>query len=233
AVAGNIAAYGQAVADNLVWVEVYDLVTKEIGKLEADSLGLGYRCSDFQTDRLKNKLITKAAFSLPDQPTTELAYQSALDVASELGLNPELLYDCRQIILEARGRAGSIYIPGGDYANSAGSFFKNPLVTIKQAEHLMSFDESGKTAKQLSEQNKLHGGDDLRVSAAHVLLAAGFKRGQSWGAVRLHPQHVLKIENTVGAKAADIYNVALKIMQTVQDKLGIDLEPEVKFVGEF
>jgi UDP-N-acetylmuramate dehydrogenase len=66
-----------------------------------------------------------------------------------------------------------------------------------------------------------------------VLLAAGFKRGQSWGKVRLHPDHILKIENTGGASAQDIYNVVQEVVATVRQKLSIELEPEVRFIGYF
>jgi UDP-N-acetylmuramate dehydrogenase len=38
AIVGNIAAYGQAVADTLAWVEVFDRVTKTTRRLQADDL---------------------------------------------------------------------------------------------------------------------------------------------------------------------------------------------------
>ena len=84
-----------------------------------------------------------------------------------------------------------------------------------------------------AELNQVHGGAQMRVSAAHVLLAAGFSRGQTWGPVRLHPDHILKIENTGGATAQNIYDVAMEIQRTVLDKLSIELSPEVRFLGEF
>ena len=87
--------------------------------------------------------------------------------------------------------------------------------------------------EDLLRQNIIHGGDKSRVSAAHVLLAAGFARGQTWGNVRLHPDHILKIENIGNASAQEIYDVVQNIISTVQQKLGITLEPEVRFLGDF
>ncbi|MEO5691039.1 MAG: hypothetical protein ABIQ64_02530, partial [Candidatus Saccharimonadales bacterium] len=72
-----------------------------------------------------------------------------------------------------------------------------------------------------------------RASAAHVLLAAGFKRGQSWGSVKLHDKHVLKIETLPGALAQDVYDVSHLVTQTVKAKLDITLDHEVRFLGEF
>lgn len=234
AVAGNIAAYGQAVADTLTWVDVCDPKTGQVHRLPAHELKLGYRSSAFQDGELQGLIIVRAAWALAERPTTELGYQSALDVADELELDPCELANRRRIILETRSRAGSLYDSGScDRHHSAGSFFKNPLVTPEQAGHVAGFDESGRSREQLAVQNRIHGGDSTRVSAALVLLAAGFERGQEFGPVRLHPRHVLKIENRGDARAQDVYEVARSIMDTVRERMGIELEPEVKFLGEF
>lgn len=235
AVVGNIAAYGQAVADTLVWVEVFDPASGNTRQLAASELGLSYRFSDFQTDKLARLVILRAAFSLKPTPTGDMVYRSALDVAEELNHDIHTLDGRRQTILETRRRAGSLW----DYhhpetqMHTAGSFFRNPMVDSETAERLMAYDETGKSAELLKQMNQVHGGDQKRVSAAHVLLAAGFERGQSWGPVRLHPDHILKIENTGGATAQNIYDVAQEIIQTAATKLGITLTPEVRFLGEF
>ena len=81
--------------------------------------------------------------------------------------------------------------------------------------------------------NRLQGGQATRVSAALVLLATGFCRGQIFGRVRLHPDHVLKLENYQQASAAEIYQVGAEIQAAVKAKLGILLEPEIAFWGDF
>jgi len=235
AVVGNIAAYGQAVADTLQWVEVYDRSNGEVKKLAADELGLTYRYSLFQTETFANLVILKAAFKLSQQPTTEVTYQSALDVAYANDLDLSMLEGRRETILKTREKAGSLwdYRTPASQMHTAGSFFRNPMVDEATAEKLMAHDETGKSAELLKQMNRVHGGDTKRVSAAHVLLAAGFQRGQSWGPVRLHPDHILKIENTGGATAQQVYDVAQEIIRTVKDKLGIELNPEVRFLGDF
>jgi len=235
AVVGNIAAYGQAVADTLAWVEVFDRSVQEIRRLMAPELGLSYRFSDFQTDKLHSLVILRAAFQLSPEPAQDVVYQSALDIAAELHHDLHTLDGCRQTVLETRARAGSLWDwqhpdTGG---HTAGSFFRNPVVDAAAAERLMAFDETGKTTEIIRKMNQAHSGDAQRVSAAHVLLAAGFQRGQTWGPVRLHPDHILKIENTGGATAQQIYDVAQEIIRTVHEKLGITLTPEVRFLGEF
>ncbi len=235
AIVGNIAAYGQAVSDTLLWIDVLDTTTRQVRQIPAGSLGLSYRFSSFQTDTFKGHIILRAAFGLSPQVTKQVDYQPALDTAQELGHDLDTLEGRRAAIMATRDRAGSLwdYRHPGAYLHTAGSFFRNPLVDSATAEKLMSYDETGRSRDLLQKMNQVHGGDGLRVSAAHVLLAAGFHRGQAWGAVRLHPDHILKLENTGGATAQNIYDVAMEIQHAVRDKLGIELIPEVRFLGAF
>jgi UDP-N-acetylmuramate dehydrogenase len=177
-------------------------------------------------------IVTSAVFGLSPHETTKLEYESATRIADEHGIDYTTLQGKRETIMLAREKAGSL-LDKAHPQKTAGSFFKNPIVTVEQAERIMQYEEFGVSTKQISRQNAIHGGSTTRVSAAHVLLAAGFKRGQTWGPVRIHPDHILKIENTGGASSQQIYDVALEIVQTVKSKLGIDIEPEVRFMGDF
>jgi UDP-N-acetylmuramate dehydrogenase len=233
AVVGNIAAYGQAVADTLQWADVYDTATHTMTRIAADELGFQYRKSTVLQEN-RDLLVVRAAFKLSDSPTKDIEYESALSVARDNGYDLSTLEGRRQAIIGAREKAGSLWDyqhPDGN--KTAGSFFRNPLVDHETAVRIMSFDETGKSLDLLEKMNKVHGGDASRVSAAHVLLAAGFQRGQTWGDVRLHPQHVLKIENAGHASAREIYDVAQEIITTVKQKLHVDLDPEVRFLGQF
>ncbi len=233
AVVGNIAAYGQAVSDTLVSVEVMDVSKKdaELKTIAADELGLDYRFSDFQTDKFKDHIIVRATFKLQDS-SKPLQYASAIKAGMDLKLNANDLQERRKIILEARRRIGSLQDKKRP-EKTAGSFFRNPLVGPEQAKKVMEYEERGINYEQIKKQNLMHGGSETRVSAAHVLLAAGFQRGQTWGPVRLHPEHVLKIENTGDATSQQIYDVVQEIIKTVKEKLGIDLVPEVRIIGDF
>ena len=230
AVFGNIAAYGQQVSDALAWVEIFDFTTKEIKQYSKNEFDFTYRWSSLQNE--PDKIILRASFNLSKEPLHELRYDSAIAIKEELGLTTDTPENCRAIIIETRRRAGSIYHPSDETVeHTAGSFFKNPMVSTEQAKELAAYDETGKTLERIENQSRIHGGDAHRASAAHVLLAAGFQRGQTWGHARLHPKHVLKIETLDGATATEVHDVVDEIVSTVKAKLGIDLEPEVKFLG--
>lgn len=231
----NITAYGQSIGNRISWIEVWDRETSTTVRLEGKDLSWGYKTSVFQTEKGKNWIILRICLSLSPEKTDNLTYQKAVDVANELNLQLDSLTDRRKVITEARRRAGSLWRPENKDtdARTAGSFFRNTVVSAELAEQIISFDETGKTAEQIKSMNKVHAGDTQKVSAAHILLAAGFKRGQYFQNVKLNDHNVLKIEALPGATAQDVYNTMLEIQEKVRVTLGIDLEPEVRLLGDF
>lgn len=63
-----------------------------------------------------------------------------------------------------------------------------------------------------------------------VIADAGLT-GASIGGARLHDKHANFLVSE-GATAADVLGLARRVMRTVRDKLGLELEPEVRYVGE-
>lgn len=230
----NITAYGQSIGPRVQWVEVWNPLEKNIRRIGKEDLEWSYKSSIFQEPGMSDFIILQINLLLSRHKTEELTYQKAIDVAVELGLNADRLTDRRTIITETRRRAGSLWKPDGkQVGRTVGSFFRNPIVNSDQVETIISHDETGKTKEQIQNMNRVHGGSTSRVSAAHVMLAAGFKRGQQWGNVKLNDHNLLKIETTHGATASDVYNVVKLIQKTCEDKLGIRLEPEAQLLGEF
>lgn len=233
AIAGNIAAYGHKVEDSFIEASILDTKDGLVKNWPKDKLGFDYRSSVLQSPGQENLVVLDATFSLSSTQRGELQYESALKAAREMKLKPDSLVNRRQIILETRRRAGSLLQDTKLGPWTAGSFFKNPVVSEAEVQKIINHEEANITREMLLRQNIIHGGNKSRVSAAHVLLAAGFHRGQTWGQVRLHPNHILKIENLGKASASDIYRVIQEIIGTVKEKLDIVLEPEVRFIGEF
>lgn len=233
AVVGNIAAYGQRVSDRLIAATILNPKDGSVTEWKNSQLAFDYRSSALQLPANQSLIVLDATFDLSPTPLGQLEYQSALKVGIDLGLAADSLNNRRQIILETRRRAGSLAQANGQGPFTAGSFFLNPVVNENQVEAIIDHDESGINRQQLLRQNKIHSGSSVRVSAAHVLLAAGFRRGQTWGQVQLHPDHVLKVANLGQATASDIYSVIQTIVKTVDEKLGVTIEPEVRLLGKF
>jgi UDP-N-acetylmuramate dehydrogenase len=67
--------------------------------------------------------------------------------------------------------------------------------------------------------------------AARLIDAAGLK-GTCMGAACVSDKHANFIVNTGNAKAADIETLIEHVRRTVQEKYGVELQPEVRIVGE-
>jgi UDP-N-acetylmuramate dehydrogenase len=69
-------------------------------------------------------------------------------------------------------------------------------------------------------------------SAGRLIESAGCK-GMRLGAAQVSPVHANFIVNTGGATASDIVGLIRKVQMTVRDTHGVDLRPEIRFLGRF
>ena len=110
---------------------------------------------------------------------------------------------------------------------SAGSFFKNPILSPEQYQALK--DRAAAKNLQIPSYPALDA--QKKVSAAWLVEHSGFSRGYSHGPVGISRKHALAIVNRGNATASDILAFKDDIQQRVQDIWGIVLEPEPVFVG--
>ena len=69
-------------------------------------------------------------------------------------------------------------------------------------------------------------------SAGRLIEAAGLK-GTRLGGARVSDVHANFIVNEGGATASDVVSLMSEVRTTVRDTYGIELQPEVRFLGEF
>jgi UDP-N-acetylmuramate dehydrogenase len=116
-----------------------------------------------------------------------------------------------------------LIVAGDPDSRSAGSFFRNPIVTTELHHDL----------------NRRYGTvpsyrvDDTRVKlpAAWLVEHAGFCKGYTLGRAGVSSKHTLALTNRGHARAADILALRDQITQTVEEKFGIRLEPEPVYIG--
>jgi UDP-N-acetylmuramate dehydrogenase len=118
-------------------------------------------------------------------------------------------------------------------SQSAGSFFKNPIVSKEK------FAEIAEIARRLkfTENNCLppHFSADensVKIPAAWLIEKAGFEKGYTKnGRAGISSNHTLAIVNRGAATAQDILDLATEIQARVWEILGVELKPEPIFVG--
>ena len=116
---------------------------------------------------------------------------------------------------------------GDEDCGSAGSFFKNPILSPEQYQALTS-RASGKNL-QIPSYPALDA--QKKVSAAWLVEHSGFSRGYGKGSVGISRKHALAIVNRGNATASEIVAFKEVIQQRVQEIWGVFLEPEPVFVG--
>jgi len=222
----NVGAYGQEVADTIVSLTALNIETGEEEEFEKADCGFGYRTSLFNTSQRGRYIILRVTYALPHGGEPRLAYGDLKKHFAGLGRTPTLA-EVREAVRQIRASKGMLLTPGDEDARSAGSFFKNPVLSVEQ------FDELKRraTSRNLEVPSYPTLEAQRKVSAAWLVEHSGFSKGFQHGRVGLSSKHALAIVNRGGATAAEIVAVKDEIQRRVQESWGIRLEPEPVMVG--
>jgi len=137
------------------------------------------------------------------------------------------LADTRDAVRKIRAGKGMLITAGDDDCRSAGSFFKNPILSPEQYQALTT--RAAARNLQIPSYPALDA--QKKVSAAWLVEHSGFTRGYGNGPAGISRKHALAIVNRGNATAADILALKQDIQQRVQEIWGVLLDPEPVFVG--
>lgn len=211
----NIGAYGVEVADVIERVEVIDRVDCSSLVIDARDCDYGYRYSRFKTEWRERFIVTAVHFRLTSFPTPKLGYAGLNDLKN----NSELLSP--QIIRDKVTQIRKDKLPDPAEIGSAGSFFKNPVVDVAVYNALTAdFDVVPHFA--------LPDGK-VKIPAAWLIERCGLK-GKTVGGAQVYCKQPLVIVNTGGASADDVVRLADLVKNSVAERFGICIEPEVNYI---
>jgi UDP-N-acetylmuramate dehydrogenase len=222
----NVGAYGQEVASTIESVLALDIKDGQPHELCAEACGFKYRTSIFNTTERGRYIILKVTYALQLGGNAFIAYADLKKYFAGWGQNPGLA-NVRDAVRKIRAGKGMLITPGDDDCRSAGSFFKNPVLSAEQFQALT--ERSSAKKLQIPSYPAL---DALRkVSAAWLVEHSGFSRGYGQGHVGISRKHALAIVNRGQATAAEVLAFQEEIRARVSEIWGIELEPEPVFVG--
>jgi UDP-N-acetylmuramate dehydrogenase len=218
----NVGAYGQEVSDTITSVRVLDAASGEFHELENADSGFAYRTSIFNTRERGRYIMLRVSFALAPGGAPHIEYA---DLKRHFAgrSSPPTLAEAREAVRAIRLSKAMLIVPGDDDCCSAGSFFKNPVLTLEAFQQLQ--DRSGPIPNFPARNGR------VKVAAAWLVEHAGFPKGLRRGPVGISHKHALAIVNRGGATATDIINLKDDIQQRVLDQFGIKLQPEPVFVG--
>jgi UDP-N-acetylmuramate dehydrogenase len=222
----NVGAYGQEVADTIASVRALDLRDGSEREFSKADCGFKYRTSIFNTTARGRYIILQVKYALKPGGAAHIEYADLKKHFHGRGEAPTLA-DTREAVRRIRASKGMLITPGDEDCRSAGSFFKNPILSTDQ------FDDLTERAAQKKLQIPSYPALDAqrKISAAWLVEHSGFTRGYRSGRVGISGKHALAIINRDEATAADVVGLKEHIQQRVHDIWGIRLEPEPVFVG--
>ena len=255
----NIGAYGVEVKDVIRKVYCYDTVEEEFVKFDVEECEYGYRDSVFKDPEVKGRyIVTHVVFALSRTPQPRLDYGHLRDavMASSVSLSsdprpatsslthplagggmslpsdteeammsrltPALI---RKVIIKIRKEK----LPEPSVMGSAGSFFKNPVIT---AEHFARIEAAAKS--EYGPEYKVSHYDlpdgTVKVPAAWMIEQCGWKGRRSGGAAVYDKQPLVIVNYTGDAYPEEIVGLERRIIASVKAKFDIDLHPEVEHI---
>jgi UDP-N-acetylmuramate dehydrogenase len=222
----NVGAYGQEVSQTIDTVLVLDLRDGQIRELCNEACGFSYRTSIFNTTEKARYIILRVDYELTHGGQPHLEYADLKRYFAGWNLPPTLA-DTRDAVRKIRASKSMLITPGDDDCRSAGSFFKNPVLTDQQFQELAA-RAAGKNL-QIPAYPALEA--QKKISAAWLVEHSGFSKGLTSGRVGVSRKHALAIVNRGDATAADVVAFKDHIQQRVEDIWGVRLQPEPVFVG--
>jgi UDP-N-acetylmuramate dehydrogenase len=222
----NVGAYGQEVAqtvDSVTAVDVHDGALRELSRADCR---FSYRSSVFNTTQKQRYVIVRVSYALARNGPPRLAYA---DLRKHfVGWNElPTLADVREAVRRIRSSKGMLITPGEEDCRSAGSFFKNPVLSPEQYADL--------AARALLKRLEVPSYPALeaqrKVSAAWLVEHSGYSKGFSTAGVGISRKHALAIVNRGEATAAQVIDLKEHIEDRVERIWGIRLEPEPVMVG--
>jgi UDP-N-acetylmuramate dehydrogenase len=226
----NVGAYGQEVSGTLHSVRVLDRQSLTIINIPAGDCRLGYRSSRFRLEPERYVVLAVTLdLSISGTPATSYPELSRLVAA---GAGQPSVATLREAVLELR-RSKSMVVDEQDANHrSAGSFFVNPVI---EADELQALYQRALAAGLLGAGDEvphyLTESGKVKVPAAWLIEAAGFRRGFRRGEVGLSSRHVLALVHHGGGSTRQLVELAEEIQTTVQDRLGLLLQPEPVYLG--
>lgn len=208
----NIGAYGVEIREFVHAVEAFEWRTRAFVRMSNVDCEFDYRDSVFKRDPSRY-IVSAVELRLLRQRELRMDYAGIRDELAALQAGDPTPV----LVAEAVARLRTRKLPNPALIGNAGSFFKNPLVDAATAEAL-SMDNPNLTVWDAPDGRK-------KLSAAWLIDACGLK-GSREGDAGVSEQHALVLVNHGNASGAQIWSLAQRVIESVQRRFGVRLEPE-------
>lgn len=241
----NVGAYGTEAGDIIEEVVCFETASRSFTSIPAKDCAFAYRDSYFKHNRGKY-IVASVIFRLTSLLAPQLDYGHLREAVERnlefqqaasnpympaieptfgmprMQLTPMLVRDTVRIIRDEK-------LPDPKKTGSAGSFFKNPVVSAEVFEKVVATARAEKGGDVKVPHYRLEDGS-VKIPAAWMIDFCGFK-GRRNGGAAVWPQQPLVIVNADGnASPQEIIGLENEIKNAIKDKFGIGLVCEVDHI---
>lgn len=213
----NIGAYGMEVKNCIKEVGAISLDDGSRMKFTQPECNFGYRDSIFKRQLKGKVIITNVVFHLSKNPDFHLEYGGVAEEVRRISGNEPNLATVSKAICNIRDRK----IPNPKELGSAGSFFKNPMIDDRQF-HLL-LEKFPKIPHYPAPDNR------HKLAAGWLIDQCGWK-GYRAGDAGVNEHQALILVNYNHASGTEIMELSKKIQESILDKFGVFIEPEVNIL---
>ncbi len=211
----NVGAYGVDASSLIESVRAYDVQSSRFVDLSNAECGFAYRDSMFKHAKGRY-IVASVTFKLSKDAPVNIEYR---DLANHFAGKPlPTVSEVRDAVITIR----TAKLPDWRSWGTAGSFFKNPIITAD------TFVELKKRYPELPGYPEPDG--RVKVSLAWILDKLCDARGLCMGNACTYERQALVIVAMPGASAVEVVALADELMKRVKGKTGIDIEGEVEWV---
>lgn len=226
----NVGAYGQEVSQTIRRVRVLEIKSGRIREMDNAACGFHYRSSIFNSSCRGEYIVLEVEYRLTPGGAPTIEYADLKKHFASRGVaGPPPLSEVRDTVRAIRQSKAMLLVSGDEDCRSAGSFFKNPVLSSAEADRVQRLADSAAPGKPLPRYPAPDG--RVKLAAAWLVERAGFHKGYSHGCVGISRKHSLAIVNRGGAKASDILALKNEVQKKVRELWDVELEPEPVFIG--
>ncbi len=214
----NIGAYGVELKDVFHSLNALEIATGTIQTFDKEACAFGYRDSFFKQEGKNKFIILDVTFQLTRKDhIIKMNYGAIKEELNKKGISNPGIKDVSEAVIAIRKSK----LPDPKEIGNSGSFFKNPVISTAHFESLK--------AVYPDIPNYPVSEDLTKVPAGWLIEQCGFK-GKRVGDAGVHKNQALVLVNYGNATGKEIYDLAVTIQNTVQEKFGIALEMEVNIL---
>ncbi|MEQ8364249.1 MAG: UDP-N-acetylmuramate dehydrogenase [Cyclobacteriaceae bacterium] len=214
----NIGAYGVEIKNLIENVEAIELSTGVLKTFSNEQCAFGYRESVFKRELAKKYFISSVTLSLSKKNHhLNTTYGAIQETLKEMNVTQPTIQTVSNAVINIRKSK----LPDPVEIGNAGSFFKNPTISLKQYEELQNLTA---TIPGYPTDNQ-----NVKVPAGWLIEQCGWK-GKRINNVGVHPKQALVLVNYGGGNGTEILSLSKKIQAAVWEKFHIMLTPEVNIL---